>query len=72
MIKLKTLWPLFDDEIKKLCRNAYKILVVENNIGKLVMDIQRIIRDREVISIAIIDLDLPKPDEIKNMVIKWL
>ncbi|MEM0380859.1 MAG: 2-oxoacid:acceptor oxidoreductase subunit alpha [Desulfurococcaceae archaeon] len=72
MIKLKTLWPLFDDEIKKLCRNAYKIFVVENNIGKLVMDIQRIIRDREVISIAIIDLDLPKPDEIKNMVIKWL
>ncbi len=72
MIKLKTIWPLKDDLIRKLCSNADKVFVVENNMGKLVWDIQRIVRDREVIPVSIIDLDLPSPKEIRSVVDKWL
>ncbi len=72
MIKLKTLWPLDEDVIRKLCSNADRVFVVENNMGKLVWDIQRIVRDRDVLSISIIDLDLPSPKEIRSVVMKWL
>lgn len=72
MIKLKTIWPLDEDLIKKLCSGAEKIFVVENNMGKLVWDIQRIVRDIEVIPVSIIDLDLPSPQEIRSVVNKWL
>jgi len=72
LLKLKTLWPLHEDAIKKICRSASKIFVVENNMGKLVWDIQRIVRDRDVISIPIIDLEIPTPEEILGVVEKWL
>jgi len=72
LIKLKTLWPLKEDVIKRLCSGVKKVFVVENNIGKLVWDIQRIVRDRDVIPVSIIDVDLPSPDEILEVVYQWL
>ncbi len=72
MLKLKTIWPLHDELIRKICSGAEKIFVVENNIGKLAWDVERIVRDKEVYSVSIIDLDLPSPHEIMEVVKKWL
>ncbi|MET1160136.1 MAG: 2-oxoacid:acceptor oxidoreductase subunit alpha [Thermoprotei archaeon] len=72
MVKLKTIWPLHEEKIRELLSRAKRVFVVENNMGKLVWDIQRIVKCKEVISVAIIDLDLPSPEEIMEVVREWL
>jgi len=72
LLKLKTLWPLDEDRVRNVCRRAKRVFVVENNIGKLVWDVERILRDKEVFSISIIDLDLPTPDEVLEVAMEWL
>lgn len=72
LLKLKTLWPLNEDLIRKTCKSASKIFVLENNMGKVVWDVERIIKDRDVIPISIIDLDLPDPDEALKVINRWL
>jgi len=72
MIKLKTIWPLQDDAIRKLARSASKVFVVENNMGKLVWDIQRILCDHQVYPVSIIDLDIPSPEAVREVIARWL
>ncbi|MEM0355887.1 MAG: 2-oxoacid:acceptor oxidoreductase subunit alpha [Desulfurococcaceae archaeon] len=72
LLDIKTLWPLNEYAIKKVCESCTRIFVLENNIGKFVWDIQRIVRDIDVIPVSIIDLDLPDPDEALKVIEKWL
>jgi len=71
MLRLKTLWPLDTERLRKACR-ASKIIVVENNIGKIYMDIDRIYRDREVYSAPLLSLELPSLREAVEVVSTWL
>jgi len=70
-LRLKTLWPLDDDRIRKTS-NARKIIVVENNIGKIYLDIDRIFKDREVYPSPVLSLELPTPRDILEAVEPWL
>lgn len=71
LLRLKTLWPLDEDKIRNSTR-AEKIIVVENNMGKIHMDIERIFKDRDVYSLPVLSLDLPTPREILEVVESWL
>ncbi|MEM0218119.1 MAG: 2-oxoacid:acceptor oxidoreductase subunit alpha [Desulfurococcaceae archaeon] len=70
-LRLKTLWPLDSEKLVSACK-AKKIIVVENNMGKLYMDFERIFRDREVIPAPVLSLDLPTVDEVLREVEVWL
>ncbi|OYT39284.1 MAG: 2-oxoglutarate synthase subunit alpha [Desulfurococcales archaeon ex4484_58] len=72
MVRLKTIWPIDEGSLRKTLSGVEKIFVVENNMGKLVWDIQRIMHDKEVIPVSIIDLDLPSPNEILEVINEWL
>jgi len=72
MLKLKTLWPIHESVVGKICSGVSKVFVVENNMGKVVWDIQRIARGVDVYPVSIIDLEIPSPREIMGVVEKWL
>lgn len=70
-LRLKTLWPINEEKIRR-STNAKKIIVIENNMGKLHYDIDRIFKDRDVISLPMLSLELPTPRDILEVVESWL
>ncbi len=71
MLRLKTLWPLDRERLVSSC-GARKIVVVENNTGKIYMDVDRIFKDREVYSAPVLGLELPSLREVLEVVSLWL
>jgi len=72
VFKLKTLYPINEKIFYEKTRDVDKIFVVENNVGLYVKEIRSILRDKDVISISVIDLEYPDPDEIVERVREWL
>lgn len=72
LLRLKTLWPLHSEAIRRFCGRADKVFVVENNVGKVVYDVERIVRGSEVISLPLLDLEVPTPDDIVEGVREWM
>ncbi|MEM0000683.1 MAG: 2-oxoacid:acceptor oxidoreductase subunit alpha [Desulfurococcaceae archaeon] len=70
-LRLKTLWPLDEEKIRRSC-SAKKVIVVENNAGKVFMDIDRVFKDREVYPAPVLSLELPTPKEVLEAVKAWL
>ncbi|ADV64637.1 2-oxoacid:acceptor oxidoreductase subunit alpha [Desulfurococcus mucosus] len=71
LLRLKTLWPLDEEKIYRSVK-AGRIIVVENNMGKLYLDVKRIFRDREVYPAPVISLELPTVSEAMEVVEQWL
>ncbi|MCY0868242.1 MAG: 2-oxoacid:acceptor oxidoreductase subunit alpha [Desulfurococcus sp.] len=71
LLRLKTLWPLNEEKILNSVK-AKRVIVVENNIGKLYLDMKRIFRDREVYPAPVINLELPTVREVLEAVEPWL
>ena len=72
LLRLKTLSPLKLETLRKYCDEAEKIFVVENNTGKLVHDVERAAENDKVISLPLLDLEIPEPKDIVEGVRKWL
>ncbi len=72
LLRLKTLSPLKLETLRKYCEEAEKIFVVENNMGKLVYDVERATGNDKVISLPLLDLEIPEPKDIVEGVRKWL
>jgi 2-oxoglutarate ferredoxin oxidoreductase subunit alpha len=72
LLRLKTLSPLKLETLRKYCDEAEKIFVVENNMGKLVHDVERAAENDKVISLPLLDLEIPEPKDIVEGVRKWL
>jgi len=65
LFRLRTLWPLPEDEIRALTDSVDAILVVEMNVGKLVKEVERVVCDRaEVASLAKVGGVLPLGREV--------
>ncbi len=71
MLRLKTLWPLDREKLVKSCR-AKKIIVLENNMGKIYMDMERVFKDQEVYLAPLLSLELPSVKEILEVINVWL
>jgi len=67
----KTLWPLHEKVMRETIKGR-KIIVVENNLGKLAMDVQRIMCDRDVYQAPVLNLESPTLKEVKEAVMQWL
>ncbi|MFN3268760.1 MAG: transketolase C-terminal domain-containing protein, partial [Zestosphaera sp.] len=72
LLRLKTLWPLKHEILKKYCEEAEKVFVVENNTGKILYDIERVTEDDKVVPLPLLDLEIPEPKDIVDGVRKWL
>jgi 2-oxoglutarate ferredoxin oxidoreductase subunit alpha len=48
-VRLKTIWPFPEKEIRHLANNARKIIVAEINLGQIVREVQRVACNSEVI-----------------------
>jgi len=68
----KALWPFDEGGLKKIASEAKRVFVVENNVGLMYKEVAQVLRDKEVISVGIIDLDVPSPDRIKEVISEWL
>ncbi|MEM0043258.1 MAG: 2-oxoacid:acceptor oxidoreductase subunit alpha [Sulfolobales archaeon] len=72
LLTINTLYPINEKALRKLCEESSMVFVVENNLGLYYREIRGVIRDKPVISIPVIDLEIPDPNEIKRMVRKWV
>lgn len=70
-LRLKTLWPLDEREIRESC-SARKVIVVENNIGKIYMDVDRVFKDKEVYPAPVLGLELTTVRDVLEVVETWL
>ena len=68
----KALWPFDDKSLKEVSARAKRVFVVENNIGLMYKEVSRALKGKEVIPISVIDLDVPSPDSIREVVSEWL
>ncbi len=72
LFRPKALWPFDAGSLRKATESARKVFVVENNLGKMVREVERVLRDKEVIPINVIDLEVPPPDKISEEIRRWL
>jgi 2-oxoglutarate ferredoxin oxidoreductase subunit alpha len=71
LFRPKTLWPLHEKVLRERLKGR-KIIVVENNIGKLALDVERILCDKEVYKAPVLNLESPTLKEVKEAVMQWL
>lgn len=71
LVRPTALWPFIDEDLRNAVGGAKTVFVVENNIGLMYKEVARALRDKEVVSVPIIDLDLPTPDQIIEVVKEW-
>ena len=68
----KALWPFDEEGLRKVAEPVKRIFVVENNVGLMYREVARALRNKEVIPVNVIDLDVPSPDRIREVVNEWL
>lgn len=71
LFRPKSLWPLDKENLIKACKKAKKVFVIENNAGQLVYEVERILKRNNIISIPLISLETPSPEEIWEVVREW-
>ncbi|MFA5637753.1 MAG: 2-oxoacid:acceptor oxidoreductase subunit alpha [Anaerovoracaceae bacterium] len=70
LIKINTVWPFPEEQLKKLIKKVELIIVPEMNMGKYCREIERVAKKVKVISLAKSGGELPTPQEILNRIIK--
>ncbi|HHY70811.1 MAG TPA: 2-oxoacid:acceptor oxidoreductase subunit alpha [Thermoanaerobacterales bacterium] len=70
LIRLRTLFPFPEKEIADLTKDVSTLLVPELNIGKLVLEVRRSVRDKKIVSLPKLGGALHTPDEILEAIKK--
>ncbi len=68
----RILWPFNPNALRKEMAHVKKVFVVENNSGKMFREVERTLKDKEVISLPLIRLEVPSPEEIMEAMREWL
>ncbi|MEM4825218.1 MAG: 2-oxoacid:acceptor oxidoreductase subunit alpha, partial [Desulfurococcaceae archaeon] len=61
----------YEEKLRTMC-SGKRVIVVENNMGKIYMDIDRICRDSDVYPAPVLSLELPTTKDILEAVEPWL
>jgi len=65
LLRLKTLWPLNDYYLRKVISKVSSVVVVEMNLGQLIYDIERYVKDQTIASLNKVGGGIPiYPDEV--------
>jgi 2-oxoglutarate ferredoxin oxidoreductase subunit alpha len=70
LIKINTIWPFPENEIRRLTKNCKYVFVPEMNIGKYYREVERCVKNGKVISLPKIGGELHKPAEILEAIAK--
>ncbi len=70
LIKVNTVWPFPENEIKRLTKNCKYVFVPEMNIGKYCREVERCVKHGKVISLPKIGGEIHKPAEILEAIAK--
>lgn len=70
LVKINTVWPFPDDKLRELTKDAELILVPEMNMGKYSREIERVLKDKKVISIPKCGGDIHTPKELLDIVLR--
>ena len=70
LIKVNTVWPFPDNEIRRLAEKCKYVFVPEMNIGKYYKEVERCLHHSKVISLPKIGGEIHKPTEILDAVAK--
>jgi 2-oxoglutarate ferredoxin oxidoreductase subunit alpha len=70
LIKVNTVWPLPEEEIRRLTEDVHIVLVPEMNIGKYVREIERILPAKRVISQPKCGGEIHTPNELLDLILE--
>ncbi len=58
-----SIWPLDEEGLRREASRAGSVVVMENNLGQLYREVQRVVRDRDVGFLPLLKVELPTPTE---------
>ncbi|MFW6414818.1 MAG: 2-oxoacid:acceptor oxidoreductase subunit alpha [Thermodesulfobacteriota bacterium] len=68
LLELQSLWPFPGDLIREKCKNAQYVVVVEMNMGQVVLEVKRALKEPERVFLANrVDGEFITPTDIKNV-----
>lgn len=67
-IKLETVWPFPEKLVKEAAVNADKIIMVEMNLGQILFEVERVLKDKEVVLLPKIGGEIHQPQEILDKI----
>lgn len=70
LVKINSVWPCPDEKIREMAEDAHTVIVPEMNIGKYVREIQRVLPDKNIISMPKLGGELHSPDEILDRILE--
>ncbi|MCB6993842.1 2-oxoacid:acceptor oxidoreductase subunit alpha [bacterium 210820-DFI.6.37] len=70
MIKINTVWPFPQELLKEAVKDARIVLVPEMNVGKYYREVERVLKNKKVISMAKCGGDIHTPREILDEILK--
>ena len=70
LIKINSVWPFPEEELRKRTRDVKLVIVPEMNVGKYCREIERALPDKVVISMPICGGNLHTPHEILDEILK--
>ncbi len=70
LIKIDTVWPCPDKLIARHAKDVKTVIVPEMNMGKYVKEIQRILPDKQVISLPKVGGDIHSPTDILDKILE--
>ncbi len=70
LIKINTVWPFPEDELKRLAKNVDLVIVPEMNVGKYSREIERALKNKRVIAMPKCGGDIHTPNEILDRILK--
>ena len=70
LIKINTVWPFPEEEIKRISKDIDLVIVPEMNIGKYYREVERALKDKKVVSMAKCGGEIHTPKELVDGILK--
>ncbi|MCK5763235.1 MAG: 2-oxoacid:acceptor oxidoreductase subunit alpha, partial [Clostridiales bacterium] len=65
MFRLKTVWPFPEERLLELSKNVKNVLVAEMNLGQMVLEVERVVKDNaKILFCGRADGEIITPEEI--------
>ena len=70
LIKINTVWPFPEEELRHLAGDAELVIVPEMNVGKYVREVERALKNRKVVGMGKTGGDIHTPKELLDRILK--
>lgn len=70
MLKLNTVWPVPEKEIREACAGAKRVIVPEMNVGQYIREVQRVVGMDKVVGFSSIGGAFPHPSAIYSKIVE--